>query len=262
MPQLEGQTDYRYEDYASEMATHRLPQTGALVGQTMKITLDSGTSFHLDFVDRNKVAWQMAGESGTDWCEVVEVAPQTYFIDVTFAHLPRESQTFVVNVETRQTLGIHTIMREGDVGKEPRAVHEFSPGVVGDPDIPPAGRKPALTRDLIGLRGLYVYSPGQCFEHIYLNSKRYAWQCIVGPLRGEGDVDLASVYKFDDNEYVFAFREFGLPVSTVFFYNWDQMRTTGKFFAIGDDGAIANTPAGALITKLSMAFYPPEMQPI
>lgn len=262
MPQREGETDYKYEDYASEMATHRLPQTAALVGQTMKITLDSGTSFELDFVDRNKVAWQTASESGTDWCEVVEVAAHTHFIDLTFAHLPRECQTFIANVETRQALGIRTIMRQGDVGKEPRALHEFSPGVVGDPASPPSGRKPAPTRDLIGLRGLYVYSPEQCFEHIYLNSKRYAWQCIVGPLRGEGDVDLASVYKFDDNQYVFAFREFGLPVSTVFFYNWDQMRTTGKFFAIGEDGAIANTPAGALITKLSMAFYPPEMQPL
>ncbi len=153
-------------------------------------------------------------------------------------------------------------MREGDVGKEPRAVHEFSPGVLGDPAIPPTGRKPAPTRDLIGLRGLYDYGPEHCFEHIYLNSERYAWQCIVGPLRGQADVDLSTVYKFDDNQYIFAFREFGLPVSTVFFYNWDQMRTTGKFFAIGEDGAIANTPAGALIKKLSMAFYPLDMQPI
>jgi hypothetical protein len=262
MPQREGETDYKYEDYASEMATHRLPQTAALVNQTMKITLDSGTCFELEFADRNEVAWQSGNEGATDWCEVVEVAPQTYFIDLTFGHQPRQSHTFVVNVETRQALAIRTIMREGDVGNEPRAAHEFSPGVLGDPDIPPSGRKPAPSRDLIGLRGLYVYSPGQCFEHIYLNSRRYAWQCIVGPLRGEGDVDLATVYKFDDNQYIFAFREFGLPVSTVFFYNWDQMRSTGKFFAIGDDGAIANTPAGALITKLSMAFYPPEMQPI
>ena len=46
--------------------------------------------------------------------------------------------------------------------------------------------------------------------------------------------------------------------ATVFFHNWDQMKETGKFFAIGEDGEIANTPAGALITKLSVAFYPEE----
>jgi len=262
MPQREGETNYKYEDYASELAANRLPQSAALVNQTMKITLDSGTSFDLDFAERNKVLWQSGNDHGTDWCEVLEVAPQTYFIDMTFTHQTRQSQTFIVNSKTRQVLAVRTIMREGDVGKEPRAVHHFSPGVLGNPAIPPTGRKPAPTRDLIGLRGLYTYSPGQCFEHIYLNSQRYAWQCIIGPLRGEGDVDFATVYKFDDNQYIFAFREFGLPVSTVFFYNWDEMRTTGKFFAIGEDGAIANTPAGALIKKLSMAFYPLDTQPI
>ncbi len=262
MPQQEGETNYRYEDYASELAINRLPPTTALVNRKMRIALDAGTSFEIEFVDRNEAVWQSGNERGKDWCEVVEVAPQTYFIDMTFADRPRQSQTFVVCTESRQVLGIRTIMREGDVGKEPRAVHEFSPGVLGDPAVPPKGRKPAPTRDLIGLRGLYMYSPGQCFEHIYLNSQRYAWHCIIGPLRGEGDVDLATAYKFDDNQYIFTFREFGLPVSTVFFYNWDQMRTTGKFFAIGEDGVIANTPAGAFIKKLSMAFYPPEAQPI
>jgi hypothetical protein len=262
MPQREGQTDYKYEDYSSEVAANRLSQTDALVKQTMKITLDCGTSFDLEFAGRNEVNWHSGEDGGTDWCEVVEVAPQTYFVDMTFGHQPRQSQTFVVNTQTRRVLAIRTIMREGDVGKEPRAVHDFSAGLLGDPAVPPTGRKPAPTRDLIGLRGLYVYGPRQTFEHIYLNSERYAWHCIVGPLQGQADVDMASVYKFDDNQYIFAFREFGLPVSTVFFYDWDQMRSTGKFFAIGEDGAIANTPAGARIKKLSMAFYPLDMQPI
>jgi hypothetical protein len=262
VPQREGETDYKYEDYASKMAVNRLSQTAALVGHRLRITLDSGTTFDLEFADRNKVVWQRENERGTDWCEVVEVAPQTYFVDMTFAHQPRESQTFIVNLQTRQVLAIRTLMREGEVGKEPRAVHQFSAGVIGDPSIPPTGYKPAPTRDLIGLRGLYNYGPEHVFEHIYLNSERYAWQCIIGPLRGQADVDFATIYKFDDNHYIFAFREFGLPVSTVFFYNWDQMRATGKFFAVGDDGAIANTPAGAFIIKLSMAFYPLGMQPL
>lgn len=262
MPQAEGTTDYTYEDYASKLAVNRLLPTLVLVNQKMRITLPSGISYELAFVDRNKVAWQNGAESGTDWCEVVEVASHTYFIDMTFTHQPRQSLTFIANVQTRQALAIRTILREGDVGKEPRAVHEFSPGVLGDPAMPPTGYKPGQTRDLIGLRALYDYGPEQIMEHIYLNSERYVWQGIIGPLRGQGDVDMSTVYKFDDNQYIFTFREFGLPVSTVFFYNWDQMRLTGKFFAIGDDGAIANTPAGAFIQKLSVAFYPPDLQPV
>ena len=41
MSQREGETDYKYEDYASEMATYRNPQTDALVDKRVKITLDS-----------------------------------------------------------------------------------------------------------------------------------------------------------------------------------------------------------------------------
>jgi len=262
MPQAEGTTEYTYEDYASKLAVNRLPQTDALVNQAMRITLDSGESFGLEFASRNEVVWHDNNDSGTDWCEVVEVAPQTYFIDMMFSRQPRQSQTFIANVLTRQVLAIRTIMREGDVGKEPRAVHEFSPAVLGDAAFPPAGHRPGPTRDLIGLRALYDYGPEQIMEHIYLSSERYVWQGIIGPLRGQGDVDMSTVYKFDDNQYIFTFREFGLPVSTVFFYNWDQMRLTGKFFAIDEDGAIANTPAGAIIMKLSMAFYPLDRQPV
>jgi hypothetical protein len=261
VPQREGETNYKYEDYASELAANRLSQSTALVNRNLKIILDSGTSFDITFTDQNTCDWKSGDDTGTDWCEVVEVAVNTYFLDMTFAHEPRQSQTFIVNTASRRVLGIRTNMREGDIGDEPRAVHVFDPGVLGDSTTQPEGHVPGPTRDLIGLRGIYTYSAGQCFEHIYLNSERYCWQCIKGPLRGEGDVDMASVYKFDNNQYIFAFREFGLPVSTVFFYNWDQMRSTGKFFAIDEDGEIANTPAGAFIMKLSMAFYPLDAQP-
>jgi hypothetical protein len=262
MPQREGETDYKYEDYASEMATHRLPQTSALVDTKLRISLDSGISYDLEFLERNKVAWQCGGERGTDWCEAVEVAPSTYFIDITLAHQPRQTQTFVVNTETRQALSVRTIMREGDIGKDPRAIHHLTAGQIGDPSVAPTGRKPAPTRDLFGLRAIYSYNPRQVFEHVYLNAERYCWHCIVGPLKGQADVEMCTIYKWDDDQYVFCWREFGLPVSTVFFYDWHQMRSTGKFFAIGDDGKLANTPAGALITKLSMAFYPPDARPL
>ncbi|MFZ7110615.1 MAG: MoaF C-terminal domain-containing protein [Desulfatiglandales bacterium] len=262
MPQKEGETNYKYEDYAADMAYHRLPTTDALVKRKMKLTLDTGEAFHLEFTKPDEVNWQSGSESGTDWYEAIEVAPNTYFIDMTFAQAPRECRTFFINTETRRVLSVHTVMREGDVGKEPRAVQDFQPGVLGDPNVPPTGIKPAPTRDLIGLRALYTYNPNQCFEHIYLNGERYAWHCVVGPLKGESDVELHITYKFDVNQYIFSWREFGLPVSTVFFHNWDQMKETGKFFAIGEDGAIANTPAGALIRKLSVTFYPEEKHPL
>lgn len=262
MPQREGETDYKYEDYAADMAFHRIAATDDLVDQSMKITLDSGVVYDLQFKSAKEVGWKNGSESGTDWYEAIVVAPQTYYIDLTFTDTPRKTVTFFVNTETRQALAVTSFIREGEIGKEPRAVQDFTPGVLGDPSVPPTGFKPAPTRDLIGLRAMYVYNPNQCFEHIYLNEKRYAWHCIGGPLKGESDVELHITYKFGVNQYIFSWREFGLPVCTVFFHNWDEMRETGKFLAIGEDGKIANTPAGALIRKLSVTFYPEEVSPL
>ena len=41
MPQQDGETNYKYKDYASELAANHLPQTTALVSQTIRITLES-----------------------------------------------------------------------------------------------------------------------------------------------------------------------------------------------------------------------------
>ena len=53
MSQREGETDYKYEDYASEMATYRNPQTDVMLKKQLKITLDSGTAYDLNFIERN-----------------------------------------------------------------------------------------------------------------------------------------------------------------------------------------------------------------
>ena len=134
MSQREGETDYKYEDYAADMAYHRIPTTSDLVGQKMKVTLDDGKAFDLEFTGKNEVKWQSGSDGGTDWCEVIEVAPKTYYIDMTFVNAPRECRTFFINTQTRQTLSVHTNMREGEIGHEPRAVQDFVPGVLGDPD--------------------------------------------------------------------------------------------------------------------------------
>jgi len=119
-----------------------------------------------------------------------------------------------------------------------------------------------LRKILIGLRALYTYSPHHVYEHVYLSSQRYRWQCLVGVQRGHSDVDLATTYKFDENQYIFTFREFIIPVASVFFYNFDQMRSTGKFLGVTKDGAIENNPAGAFIQKASMTFYPQGTEPV
>lgn len=255
-----------YEDFAAGIATNRLPASGALVGQRFALRLD-GFELTLDFKAAHEVHWAEAGAtsaefsgSGSDWCEVIEVAPETFFVDLTFTSRPQQAMTVIVNTRTRRVLTVRSRIRDAaEAGAEPRVAQDFRAGTLGADGA--LGAQPQPTRELIGLRTWQTYSPEHTYEHTYLSSERYAWQCLVGVQRGQGDVDMASYWKFDDEQYLFTFREFLIPVASVFFFNFASGRSTGKFLGLTGAGQVANNPAGAFMRKASMTYYPPEFGP-
>lgn len=252
-----------FEDFSVGIGTNRLPITDALMGRVLKITLVSGRVIDLAFTSVDTVAWSEDETAGADWYEAIEVAPDVFFINITFATRSAEDEAFIVNTTTRRVLSVRERVREAsEAPGEPRVAQTYTSGVLGNPAIPPAGPEPAPTRDLIGLTAHYEYSPNHVYEHVYLSSQRYAWQNLVGVQRGHGDVDLATTYKFDENQYVFGFREFIIPVASLFFYNWDTMRSTGKFLGVTGAGRIESRPAGAFIEKKSIATYTPSRAPV
>jgi len=254
-----------FDDFAAGIATNRLPPTDALVGRTLRIRLE-GMTLVLAPRSRHETDWREEGGrggSGRDWYEAIEVAADTYFIDLTQAARPTEALTLVVDTRTLRVLAVRCrIVSAEEAGGEPRVPQDFWPGTLGDDAAQASGEAPAETRDLIGLRTFQTYSPNHTYEHTYLSSRRYAWQCLRGVQRGHGDVDLASYWRFAPDLYVFTFREFLIPVASVFFFNFRDLRSTGKFLGITAAGAISNDPAGAFVTKASMTFYPPDTAPV
>lgn len=252
-----------FEDFAAGIATNRLPVTNALSGKTLDLTLKSRRAIQLRFVSAEKVAWTERKAAGEDWYEAVGVAPHVFFINMTFSARPDEDEAFIINFKTRRVLSVRERVRAANEAPgEPRVTQTYTPGVLGDRTIPPAGIEPAPTRDLIGRTAHYEYSPQHIYEHVYLSSQRYAWQNLVGVQRGHGDVDLTTTYKFDHNQYVFGFREFIIPVASIFFYNWDAMRSTGKFLGVTSQGRIENKPAGAFIQLKSKTTYDEGREPV
>jgi hypothetical protein len=250
-----------YDDFAAGIGTNRLPRTAALAGQTFAITLANGRAVSLAFPSGSSVQVTEAGKTTTEWYEAVPVAADTFFLDLTFAATPTIAETLIVNTATRRVLSVRCTLRAvGQAPGEPRVAQDWVPGIL-DGGMP-SGIIPHETRDLIGLRAFYDYSPNHLYEHIYLSSTRYGWQNLIGVQRGHGDTDLATTFKFADNQYVFGFREFIIPVASVFFYNWDVMRSTGKFLGETGDGKIQNNPAGAFIEKASMTYYPKGKEPV
>jgi hypothetical protein len=260
--QVRPQDWKNYDDFAAGIDSNRLPQSRALLGRDIHVAFDDIHRLDLAFT-RTGVSWTDEAGSGEDSCDVVEVASNTYFVDIAFSQRPTQAETLIVNLETRRVLSIKSVVRDVDaVPGEPRVAQVFRPGLIGDPAQPAAGLLPAPTRDLIGLRAHYTYSPNHVYEHTYLSSQRYCWQCLVGVQRGHGDVDLTTTYKFNENQYVFTFREFLIPVASVFFYNFEAMRSTGKFLGITGEGKIANSRAGAKIRRASMTFYQHGEEPV
>lgn len=249
-----------YDEFAYGIDTNRLPATEALTGSSHKVAFDDGRRLELVFA-KGEVKWSDGKDSGSDKSEVIEVAPKTYFIEIIFAGRPKEAETLILNTVTRRVLSIYSVVRDAkDAVGEPQVAQIFRSGVIEDGAA--SGPVPHESRDLIGLRAHFTYSPNHVYEHTYLSSQRYAWQCLVGVQRGHGDVDLTTTYKFDDNLYIFTFREFKIAVASTFFYNFNDMRSTGKFLGITGDGRIQNSPAGAFIRKASMTYYLPGQEPV
>lgn len=250
-----------YDDFAAGIATNRAPSSAKLSGESFEIRLNTGRQFILAFQTAQTVQVSEGRHTELNWCDVVEVAPDTFFIDMTFAAKPDFAETLILNVKTRRVLSIVAEVRnEGTHSGEPRVAQTYQPGVILGGGV--SGMEPAPTRDLIGLTAHYTYSPNHVYEHIYLSAQRYAWQCLKGVQRGHGDVDLATTFKFADGQYVFGFREFIIPVASLFFYNWQDMRSTGKFLGVTGEGKIMNSPAGAFISKNSTTTYPAGLEPV
>jgi MoaF C-terminal domain/MoaF N-terminal domain len=250
-----------YDEFAAGIATNRLPASGNLVGTTHTVQL-AGRSLTLAFEEMHRVqVTDSTHGSRSEWYEAIEVASSTYFVDITFAHRPLHSTTVVVNTRSRRVLMIECEVRSTEVaGADPRVAQTFTVGRLEGGDV--SGELPHESRDLIGMRTWQTYSPNHTYEHTYLNSQRYCWQCLVGVQRGHGDVDMASYYKFGENQYLFTFREFLIPVASVFFFNFASGRSTGKFLGLTGSGEISNSPAGAFMQKASLTTYASETTPI
>lgn len=251
-----------YEDFAAGIATNRLPSSDALAGRTLRIAFP-GSALELECTAAHEMRWN-AGGKGLEkgWYEAIRVAPDTWFIDTKRGAAPKEAFTLLVNERSLRVLGIRCHVNDARAGvDEPRVQQEFLVGTLDAPGHEASGIVPHETRDLIGLRTFQTYSPNHTYEHTYLNSQRYAWQCLVGVQRGQGDVDMASYYQFDEDQYVFTFREFIIPVASVFFFNFSSGRSTGKFLGVTGAGEVENNPAGAFMHRASMTFYDPEATP-
>ncbi|QIM18919.1 molybdenum cofactor biosynthesis protein MoaF [Leucobacter coleopterorum] len=252
-----------YDEFAAGIDTFRLPNVD-LAGTTLSLTLDDGTRIDLAF-DADTVRWSARGSISTDGelsdpYDAVRVRGDVVFVNLPIESREREAITIVYSDSTHRALVSRSEIAEVAVEGEPQVGQTFWSGVTDRGEA--TGEVPGPSRDLIGKRNLYRYSPHHLYEHVYISSERYAWQCVQGVQRGHGDMDMSTVWKFADGLYLFCFREFRIAVASVWLHDLGyQLMTTGIFLGINGDGHAEHSRAGGHIYPIGSVDYP-DVQPV
>lgn len=252
-----------YDEFAAGIDTFRLPNS-SLDGTLLSLTLDGGSTLSLNF-GADTVRWSATGDFSTDGeltdpYDAVRVRDDVIFVNLPIESREREAITVVYSETTHRALVTRAVIAEEAIEGEPQVGQTFWSAVT-EGGVP-TGEVPGPSRGLIGMRNLYRYSPHHLYEHVYISSQRYAWQCVQGVQRGHGDMDMSTVWKFADGLYLFCFREFRIPVASVWLHDLGyQLMTTGIFLGINGRGDAEHSRAGGHIYPIGLVDYP-DVQPV
>ncbi|WP_226532352.1 MoaF C-terminal domain-containing protein [Microbacterium paraoxydans] len=247
-----------YDEFAAGIDTFRLPNT-SLAGTDLALTLDDASTLTLRFAD-DTVSWAGVEAAGTDPYDAVRVREDVVFVNIPMQSRPREAVTVVFSTATNRATVIRSRIAAEPVEGTPQVGQDFWAATIDG--LPVSGETPGPSRDLIGKRNVYRYSPHHLYEHVYISSQRYAWQCLEGVQRGHGDMDLSTVWKFADGLYLFCFREFRIAVASVWLHDLGyQLMTTGVFLGLNGEGDAEHSRGGGHIYPLGSVAYP-DAQPV
>ncbi|MDN7427012.1 molybdenum cofactor biosynthesis protein F [Burkholderia sp. AU16741] len=245
-----------------------LAPVDALVARTLTLD-DASGAWRVYTFEAGALQWRDAATDteGRVACRVTRLRDGLYFVDYIDATARATSVSLVIDLDTGVwTSVVGTLPTEADTridaftrvarGLPLTAVDaQFRHGTLGGHARP--GPLHAPTRELIGKRTMYRYSPTECYEHIYLNENFYAWQCLQGVEGGLADVDRCHYFKIADELYLFVWREKVVPTLGVVLIDFAQHKTDGKIFGYqgSDFGSLSNFPVGAYAQVLNETVH-------
>ncbi|MBN3006552.1 MoaF N-terminal domain-containing protein [Chromobacterium alkanivorans] len=240
-----------------------LPRCAELDGQSLRLCFDddSAADCRLEPGGDARVVIVRPGLAstlaGVDGCHASSLRPGVYFLDFRHQGPAALSLSLVLDLTQRRFTLVRGNLPDAAAARIcafDRVAHqleltgvdvEFLHGALDQPAAAVPPHPPS--RDLIGMRNRYRYSPTECYEHIYLNDSFYAWHCLEGVERGLADVDRCHCLQVAERLYLFVWREKIIPTLGVILIDLEGMRTDGKIFGYqdGDFGAARNFRVGA-----------------
>jgi hypothetical protein len=253
---------------ASGLSVNRQPSTNRLRGQKLSFALETGGDVDLEFLADGSLSWRgLPGhaleKSGTCPIDAVEAAPDVLLIVAMLPPGSRETMAVVLDLASRHTLFVGSRLADDTqpFERKTRVSQRFTKGMLAGAPSASLAPPPMPTRDLIGTRAIYRYSEDTVYEHIYLNTGWYAYQCLKGLRKGDCGADETSYWKLRDGVYVVTWREILIDLAAVFVYDMESRRSTGC--AWGTPGGIPEPRhilTGALFEKLNDAGYPADIE--
>lgn len=246
-----------------------LASVDALAGRALALG-DASGAWRVYTFEPGALQWRDAATDagGREPCRVTRLRDWLYFVDYIDSAARATSVSLVIDLDNGVwTSVVGTLPTEADTridafsrvarGLPLTGVEaEFRHGTLGGHTQP--GPLHGATRELIGKRTMYRYSPTECYEHIYLNENFYAWQCLQGVEGGLADVDRCHYFRIADELYLFVWREKVVPTLGVVLIDLAQRKTDGKIFGYqgGDFGTLSNFPVGAHAQVLNETVHP------
>ncbi|WP_432501082.1 MoaF C-terminal domain-containing protein [Kineococcus arenarius] len=235
---------------------HNLPDTDELSGTDVAIRLDDGGTLTVRISTDGSATVvddrPGAGES-TGPVSVKRVDEGLFLI-----HTASPGPEGVAHVVVLDTLdGATTVVRS----------HVAPPGPVGTVRVEEEVRSGSTTggaarhhrsSDLVGRRVLYVYGPGNAYEHLYLTGSAYTWHCLAGAEEGLADTDRGRVWKVREDVYLFAWQEKVVPCDGIVVVNFARGRSTGRIWGLDTGEGTTNSIAmGARESELNRTVHDP-----
>ena len=247
-----------------------LPPVRDLAGRKLCLFFENAWVIEHEFADGERLEWRMIeGESdsrrGSEHYVATRPRENIYFVDFIKSGEQATSVTLVLDLNRRTFLAVIGLLPTAEEsmtpflsriaqGKELTAVEvTILRGTIDAPAVE-GQLLPRASRDLLGRRVEYTYSPHERYEHIYLNERFYTWRCIEGSEKGLTDTDACHYFKIDENLYLFAWREKIVPTLGVVMIDFDALKTTGKIlgYESNDFGTVRNFTVGARARVVSV----------
>ncbi|MFJ9900662.1 MoaF C-terminal domain-containing protein [Streptomyces sp. NPDC091280] len=239
--------------------TNKPGESEALRGRRLVIGLDDGGEIVVDLRERMHGVDSSGSTSGRPEhvYEVFEVAENLYFLRAQAVLDGCRSRSVILDLEDGRALAIDSKIGETKVPGEPKVGQRFRHGALVDS---PSDTRFTPSRELVGRRIMWAYSPTDVYEHIYLNENWYVWHCLAGEEFQQAEVDPCVMYGIRDDVHLLAFGERALPIGAVMVLNLSTMRSYASM--LGEEGGSLSAFAfGAIGTEISDSRFPEPYEP-